>query len=88
MPTPGQINLIKNAKKSFFIVEKIEKYLKCPALDCLFMFVLVHCLYVNNKASVLNCIPTCLFPKRSDTVGGEIGKCNYPFVFSCASPKK
>ena len=27
------VNLIKNAKKSFFIVEKIQKYRKCPALD-------------------------------------------------------
>ena len=27
------INLIKGANKSFFIVEKIKKYLKCPALQ-------------------------------------------------------
>ena len=26
------INLIKNEKKSFFIIEKIKKYRKCPAL--------------------------------------------------------
>ena len=26
------INLRKNAKKSFFVIEKIQKYLKCPAL--------------------------------------------------------
>ena len=25
-PTPSQINLIKNVKKSFFISEKIQKY--------------------------------------------------------------
>ena len=31
-PTPSQINLIRNAKKSFFIIEKIQKYRKCPAL--------------------------------------------------------
>ena len=27
------INLIKNAKKSFFIIEKIQKIPKCPALE-------------------------------------------------------
>ena len=26
------INLIKNANKSFFIIEKVQKYRKCPAL--------------------------------------------------------
>ena len=31
-PTPSQINLIKDAKKSFFIYEKIQKYHKRPAL--------------------------------------------------------
>ena len=27
------INLIKTEKKSFFIIEKIQKYRKCPALE-------------------------------------------------------
>ena len=31
-PSPGQINLTKNAK-SFFIIEKIQKYPKCPDLQ-------------------------------------------------------
>ena len=31
-PTPSQINLIKNCKKSFFIIEKMKKYRKCPVL--------------------------------------------------------
>ena len=31
-PTPSQINLIKNAKKKKFFIEKIKKYRKCPAL--------------------------------------------------------
>ena len=31
-PTPSQINLIKNAKQKFFIIQKIQKYRKCPAL--------------------------------------------------------
>ena len=26
------INFIKNAKKSFFVIEKMKKYRKCPAL--------------------------------------------------------
>ena len=28
----NQINLTENAKKSFFIIEKVKKYHKCPAL--------------------------------------------------------
>ena len=31
-PTTSQINFIKNAKKSFFISGKVQKYRKCPAL--------------------------------------------------------
>ena len=31
-PTPSQINLTKNAKNLFFIIEKNQKYRKCPAL--------------------------------------------------------
>ena len=33
MTTPSQINLIKNAKDIIFIIEKIKKYRKCPALN-------------------------------------------------------
>ena len=32
-PTPNQMNLIKNAKDQFFVVEKLQKYRKCPALQ-------------------------------------------------------
>ena len=28
----GYYNLIKDAKKLFFVIEKIQKYRKCPAL--------------------------------------------------------
>ena len=31
-PIANQINLIKIAKKSFFVSEKIKKYQKCPSL--------------------------------------------------------
>ena len=32
-PTPSQINLIKNAKKSFFVTEKITKIPQVPSSD-------------------------------------------------------
>ena len=40
------VNYIKNAKKSFFIIEKIKKYRKCPALK----FILVPHLAENVPA--------------------------------------
>ena len=43
------INLIKSAKKSFFISEKMKKYRKCPALP--FFNVFVNLLFLSVVTS-------------------------------------
>ena len=39
--TPSQINLMKNAQNSKFIIENIKKYRKCPALNSLWKLCLI-----------------------------------------------
>ena len=45
--------MIKSANKSFFIIEKMKKYRKCPALDSLYVCVsLIYTTYLLNDISI------------------------------------
>ena len=76
---PSQIILIKSAKKSFFIIEKIEKYRKCRALQALssyyslykHMNLHIKCRKVTNGKGQIKCM--CPPPKREYIRHGGFG---------------